>query len=414
MQTQATPASIPYLRLFVAPATTEEPDNTPSPPLADFYRDTVRPQLDREGRSRETFNEHARAIRRWELFWGARATTGQPTNNRTICPVVTDPGPGVREITAKMLAEFRDWLSDTPVPDARGQMRKTGARAINKDLGYLSMILGRGAESGDTAGAVRARRIAQPKAGDPVEIPREHIDRIMEACDVATWPRFDIDGQPFGPSPALVWRFAVVWFYNYGPRTEDLMPYTADAAPICWGSICDDAENPHHNGNATNDGGWFFFVPYKTRRVKPQPLTLPINTTARAWLDKLAAASPRRDDDRPLLPLPRASKSFYRQWSAILTAADVRPKPILSIDADGKPKRKSREYLIKHLRSTAATAIETHAKGVGKLVTGHAGTRAPDAEVEARVFDQHYYKAEAAIVAALSSLPQPETFSRLL
>lgn len=415
MNTASIPTYTPHLRLF-APNT--EPEQTepepPSPPLAEFYRDTVRPQLEREGRSRETFNEHARAIRRWGLYWAATKTTGHKPNHWTTRPVVPDPGPPVREITAKMIADYRDWLADNPVPDVHGRPRKTGARGINKDLGYLSMILGRGAETGDTAGSVRARRIVRPKAGDPVEIPTAHIDRIFEACDVATWPKCDGDGRPFGVPAPLVWRFALVWFYNFGPRTEDLMPYTSDAQPICWGAICDEAENPHHNGIATNASGWFFFVPYKTRRVKPQPLTLPINKTSRAWLDRLADATPDRSDDRPLLFLPRSSKTFYDQWKAILKAAGVRPKPILSVDASGRPIRKARDYLIKHLRSTAATVIETHAKGVGKLVTGHAAERSPDAAVEARVFDQHYYKAETAIVAALSSLPQPETFSRLL
>lgn len=406
----------PSLRLF-RPDDDQPDDPQPiqhSPPLAEFYATTVLPQLEREGRSRETLNEHARAIRRWGLYWGAIGTTGQDPNYWTTRPVVSDPGPGVREITAKMLADYRDWLSDNPVPDRRGKLRKTGARSINKDLGYLSMILGRGAESGDTAGSVQARRIARPQAGDPVEIPTRHLDAIFEACAVAKWPTSDRDGRPFGPSPTLVWRFALVWFYNFGPRTEDLMPYTSDAQPICWGAICNEAENPHHNGIATNDHGWFFFVPYKTRRVKPQPLTLPINETARAWLDKLAAASRDQSEARPLLYLPRSSKTFYDQWKTILRAANVAPKPILAVDGDGRPVRKHRSYLIKHLRSTAATAIESHAKGVGKLVTGHAADRSPDSAVEAKVFDQHYYKAEAAIVAALTSLPQPESFRRLL
>jgi hypothetical protein len=407
------PPSGPSLRIYTPPITPEPPEPEPSPPLAEFYAATVKPQLQREGRSRETFNEHARAIRRWQIYWGACETTGQPANHWTTCPVVESAGPPVREITAKMLADYRDWLADHAIPDARGQMRKTGSRSINKDLGYLSMILGRGAESGDTAGAVRARRIQRPQPGDPVEMPSEHIDAIFEACDVARWPLCDREGKPFGVPPALVWRFALVWFFNFGPRTEDLMPYTTDAAPLCWGSICNETENPHHNGRATCPGGWFFFVPYKTRRVKPQPLTLPINATARRWLDKLAEATPNRSHDRPLLYLPRSSKTFYDTWRAILKASGVAPKPILSVDAAGRPVRKSRQYLIKHLRSTAATAIENHAPGVGKLVTGHASDRSPDAAVEAKVFDQHYYHAEAAIVSALTTLPQPPAFNRL-
>lgn len=405
----------PTLRIYnpgsepVAP-----PPQPPSPCLSDFYAASVKPQLEREGRSRETYNEHARAIRRWQYFWGASETSGQNTNHRTICPVVPSPGPSVREITAKMLSDYRDWLSDNLVPDCRGVMRKTGARAINKDLGYLSMMLSRGAETGETAGVIRARRITRPKAGDPIEIPDAHIDAIMDACSVATWPTCDRDGRPFGVPAPLVWRFSVVWYVNYGPRTEDLMPYTSDAQPIRWGAICDEAENPHHNGRAVNKHGWFFYVPYKTRRVKPEPLTLPINETSRAWLDRVAAASRKRCEDRPLLYIPRSSKTFYDQWKAILLAAKVRPKPILSVNAEGTPVRKQRSYLIKHLRSTAATRIETHAPGVGKLVTGHASDRSPDAAADAKIFNQHYYNAESAIVAALSTMPQPESFSRLL
>lgn len=403
------PQERPTLRLYSPPdEITGPPDQPPESSgvtLSELYYKSVRPILEREGRSRDTLLEHERAIRRFEHFCNATATTGQDANHRTTRPVV-------RSITAKMLAEYREWLGENDVPDARGKMRRTGKRAINKDLGYLSMMLGYGAESGDTDGAVRVRRVPLPKAGDPLEIPDEHLSAIFRACDVAEWPARDSKKQPFGVPAPLVWRFALVWYANYGPRVEDLMPYTTDCLPICWGHICYEAENPHHNGSASNEHGWFFFVPFKTRRVKPDPLTLPINATARYWLDRLAEASPDRSPQRPLLPLPKASKTFYRTWATILEEAKVAPKPLLRVDpATGIPERISRSYLLKDLRSTAATRIENHAKGVGKLVTGHAASRAPDSEVDVRIFEESYYNAESAIVAALSTIPQPEAFT---
>lgn len=379
---------------------TNETDNeTTTPTIHDWFEQTYLPTLQDRGLSSDRLGELRQAISRWKWWCNQEYRIENPV---------------LRDLTAPRLAAFRRTAVGAEIPDKRGKPRKASAGSINKTIAALQQIANAAAEDESTgAQNVKVRKIAQPAKVDKIIIPDAALSKILEACKVADWPRRTPDGRP-APPPDTLWRFLVVWFVNYGMRTQDLVAYDSDRNPIRWANVTTSPENPHHDGVLECPYGWLVFTPQKTARAKPQPLVLPLNATTRHWMDLLAEQTPGGPKpDRPIAPMPTCSKLFYQQWKKIVAAAGVRPKPRLDM-IDGRPQLAERSYRLKHLRCTAATRNEDHGAslgypGVGQLITGHDSDRSQAGR--SAVFGRHYHSPEKQVLETLLSLPQPDGFS---
>ncbi len=371
------------------------------PTLEDWFENVYVKQMIATGRSRDRINELRLAIQRWK--WWCKS------EQRIHHPLLSD-------VTPRRLSEFREAALGAEIPGEKRVSRPISARSLNKTLGALEQIINAASETLDSLSVIRVKKVAQPRQVDKLVISDSDLSRIFEACEVATWPSCAADGREPVSSPPTLWRFLVAWWTNYGMRTQDLVAFESSQRPICWANVTTSPENPHHDGTLSNEHGWLVYVPDKTERDKPDPLVLPLNATTRHWLDRLADDTPTgRDPARVIAPVPHSGREFYGQWRRILKAADVRPKPKMAIDANGRPRMVERHYKIKHLRCTAATRIEDHAgplgyPGAGQLVTGHDSDRSPG-KTKSNVFGRHYYSAERALIEVLTTLPQPAGFA---
>lgn len=384
-----------------------EPDDLPdSQTLPQFFAESIAPTSDAKPSTR---GEHALAIHRWGQFcdWQIQ------NNLRSICPALI-------EIDTKMVAEFLDWMTTTPHENRAGLLSKASPGSANKSLVYVRSFMAVAVEHGLANPLGRTKRKKVTAGDHRIEIPADHIDALMRACSVATWPsrwwRFAINGRGRGChignefAPSLFWRCQIVWLFTFGQRRGDIVGLKPDNRPLCWANVIDQAENPHPNGSASNPTGWLAFTQSKTAK----DLCLPIPRIARTWLDQIAATVPERLPTDVMLSIGRSHKTFYDVWRAIADAAKVKPKAGMKM-VGGVPVMSDRGYQLKNFRSTAASAIERHAK-VGRLVTGHAcdHDRAPGAIVDSGVFENNYLTSEVAVLNALATLPLPASFTDLL
>ncbi|MEM9825197.1 MAG: hypothetical protein AAF958_01350 [Planctomycetota bacterium] len=400
-QPATTTPNLPGIRLF------EPADGSQT--LRQFFDDVV-PIAPKQS----TRNEHLQAIHRWDQF-AQDLTAGKVGNLRTICPEV----PMLGQIDTAMVAAFRDWMTATAHLNRLGKRGKATAGSANKSMVYVRSWLGMAADRGLTSPLGRTPRLAVAKGDHRIEIPAEHVDALMAACDQADWPNHwrrtspakgkhgERFGKPF--SPALFWRVQIVWLWTFGQRRGDMVGMKSDNRPLAWANVIHQAENPHPNGSATNESGWLAFTQSKTSK----DLVLPIPQVAAHWMDLIAATVPDRTVDDLILSVPRNGKSFYSTWRKIAEASGVRPKAAMKM-VDGRPVMTDRVYQLKNFRSTAASAIEHHA-GVGRLITGHASDaeRRPDA-MRSDVFATNYLSSERAVLDALSTMPLPASFTELL
>lgn len=396
----------PALRLFRPDA---NPDGNPESPerpnsLPEFYREVIQPHSEAKPSTR---GEHELAIHRWTQFSAWLIQKGIRTTN-----------PELSEIDTALVADFLDWMVTEAHENRVGTVARASPGSANKSLVYVRSFLSIACEHGLASPLGRTKRKRTQPGDHRIEIPPEHIDLLMHSCAVAEWPtrwmRSTADGrsahygQPF--DPALFWRCQIVWLFTFGQRRGDIVALKTDNRPLCWANVIDQQENPHPNGSAINPTGWLAFTQSKTDK----DLVLPIPAIARAWLDLVAATVPDRQPSDVMLAIGRSHKTFYATWRAIAMAAGVRPKAAMKM-VGGLPVMSDRVYQLKNFRSTAASAIERHAK-VGRLVTGHASDhdRAPGSAVDSGVFDAHYLTSELAVLHALTTLPLPTSFTALL
>ncbi|MCA9218940.1 MAG: hypothetical protein KDA71_01360, partial [Planctomycetales bacterium] len=327
--------------------------------------------------------------------------------------------PALIEIDTQMVAAFLDWMVTVPHKNRAGKLAKASPNSANKSLVYVRSFVSTAVEHGLANPLGRTKRKKVQTGDHRIEIPPDHIDALMKACSAATWPsrwwriaETETRGGHYGHEfePALFWRVQIVWLFTFGQRRGDIVGLKPDNRPLCWCNVIDQAENPHPNGSAINATGWLAFTQSKTEK----DLCLPIPTVARRWLDLVAATIPDRQPGDVMLAIGRSHKMFYDAWRAIATTAGVRPKAAMKM-VDGRPVMSDRVYQLKNFRSTAASAIERHAK-VGRLVTGHATNqdRAPGAVVDSGVFESNYLTSELAVLDALTTLPLPNSFTALL
>jgi len=370
--------------------------------LRDAWERGKRRELQRKGARKSTLAGYKTHLGRWDEYW-----SGNQTGKDRL------PTPTLATIDNEKLELWRNWLL----------MRLTGQNpelTANNHLTSVHAVLRWAEAAGRIDKAPHLERLPAVKVAKRLYFRYDELERIYEACSIATWPTTDHHGaQPLPFSPACYWRAAVALFFNYGFRTQELIRFERDHESLTWRQICYDHETPAEDGRAENRWGWLWYVPQKQRRKKPEPLILPLNQITAAHVRSITPPG-GADPGRPLLDWPLSNVALYGQWYRILAAAEVAPKADLVTGAVGR-------YHLRHFRKTCTTWLNRHRPGIAPLVTGHAeraltrNVRA-DATLSATAADgplsavsaQHYDNQELAVAEAINTLPQPDAFRRIL
>ena len=380
----------PQLRLFQPPPVPPPPPTVAAPagdgpprPSMDVeaaLKRFVLPQMRELDRSPATIQDVSRSVREWREFWTARKAE-RPNDQWITDPLV------VRHIRRQHLETWRSAL----IADAR----KLSPSSVNRKLGAIRQVL-RACEKHGKLKKSRPQLEKLPtKAAPKFYMKREQVELLWPHCDALTWPRLP------GMTTGEWWRCAIVLFWVYGFRTQELIAFQRDKRGLAWSSITSDAETPNPEGTAASALGWLSYVPQKQKWAKPEPLYLPLTKHTRAAVNLLKHAATITLEDgqaidpaRRLFPWPGTAKSFYREWELLQERAGVATKR-------GEP------FLFKHLRKSAATYLEGHHKGLGAAVCGWA-----DREVSV-VMSRHYAVDELTLVEKLATYPVPVCFDDL-
>ncbi|WP_417738502.1 hypothetical protein [Rosistilla oblonga] len=365
--------------------------------LAIYFTEAFLPAMVERRLSRDRIGELEQAVHRWN-WW---CTEGCNPKDRTSRPVLAD-------ITPPRLTEFKKAALGAELPGRDGKLRVVSPRSLNKTLQALEQILSAAVEDGtldEARGMMRIRKVEQPAQIGKLVMSDAQLGRLMEAAADATWPYRTTAGQAI--EAPLFWQAAIALFSTYGMRTQDLVRYDQRMMPIRWGGIFPAGLSPAEDGTLESSYGWIAWVPNKTRSRKVFSMCLPLTKCTAYWLDQWRTSCGRVSDSDPVFGMPNTKDSFYDQWSRIVTAADVRPKPRVAFDDNGNVQKQDREFKIKHLRCTAGTRADEHGatlgyENLGRWVTGH---------VSNDVFNRHYRSQEKPIMRTLESLPMPAEFT---
>jgi len=364
--------------------------------LREAYEKGKLPELEKQNVRRSTRQDYATHLRRWDEYWSNRSG---------------GPAPTVDQVKRRHLEEWRDWLAET----LRGRNVPLN---VNKHLRSIRAILAWCERQEIIIRAPAVDRLPAKTVADKYYLTYEQLDRLYESCGQLTWPDRDQAGAPLPYSTAEGWRAAIVLFFHYGFRTQELVRYETDHSALPWRQIAWEAETPAQDGHAENEWGWFWYVPQKQRRRKPQPLILPMNHVVHAHVQSIRPESP--DPEVPLFNWPLSSEKLYREWSRLCEVAEVIPKR--NILTGEQPR-----YQLRHFRKTATTWLNRHRPGIAPLITGHADRDLTtkllaDSTLSAAAVDgglsrisaDHYDNSEIAVVEALRTLPMPNAFDKIL
>ena len=353
------------------------------------------PILVQEGRKQSTIREYRTAIRAWESYWLSGINRGEPDEKPSVSRTEGhlssfDPGetqePSIDQISRDHLAEFRGWYS----AGSRGKLQ------VNKCLKNIQAILTAAEDSDEIEAAPKLRMLTAAKNTGKTYLSYDHVDAIYRACSVAEWPTKDHNRQELKFSPEQYWRAAVVLFFNYGFRTQELIAYENDHESLKWGQVSFEEESPA--SEVTNSHGWFWYTPQKQEDIKPEPLVLPMPFLVKAHIKSIWHY--QAEDSSLVFPFPRNKKRFYATWTAIAKAAGVKPKAALT-------SKNRRTYQIKDFRKTCATWHNVNFRGIAPFVLGHASRDSGSVAMT----DGHYDNPEMALIKAFSTLAQPSSFA---
>ncbi|QDV50814.1 tyrosine-type recombinase/integrase [Gimesia fumaroli] len=260
--------------------------------------------------------------------------------------------PPVGEITNEVLREFKQsFLKENYSPETvkkywrhiRRILRRVGPPIQGNPLGE-SII-------------ERVPYMAPPKKRFrklPRIVTDEEINAVYAACDVAKWPYTSA-------CPTLLWRLAVVVFYNCGPRTQDFFR-------LRWEDV--DLELKRVS-----------FLAQKTSKLQGIP-----------FQDIVAMhfESVFQEDSEFVFSITKCKRSLYRQWKAIQDAAGIKEH----ID-------------FRDLRETCNSNLNAANPGAntGKWVLGH-GPRG--------VNETYYHNPTPEVIQAVENLEQPDSFYSIL
>lgn len=266
--------------------------------------------------------------------------------------------PPVGEITNDTLRDFKDTFL------VQGYSPET----VKKYWRHLRAILRRVGPQWDKnplgEGIIkRVPYMSPPKRTACRKIPRivshAEIDSIYKACEVATWPYRS-------PCPApLLWRLALVVFYNCGPRTQDFFKST--------------------RGNIDLETRRISFVAQKTSKLQGVPFQEIVGLHFESVFQYLNGGL-----STVIFPVTKCRSSMYGQWREIQKAAGVS------------------DYVeFRDLRETCNSLLNAANPGAkaGKWVLGHGGRD---------VNEVYYHNPTAEVLIAVENLEQPDSFYSIL
>ena len=345
------------------------------------------PILIQEQRKPATIAEYQTALYAWQRFWHPEKRF---KNESTPSVSTTDgvkPEPSIEQITGDELAEFRAWYSS----GTRGKLQ------VNKIVNNIRSILIAASERNKITSAPKLKKLSANKSAPKVYLSYEHVNAIYEACESAKWPVKDRNQNELNLPAARYWQTAVVLFFNYGFRTQELIAFEKGHRALAWNNIEFGSESP--GSEIQNEHGWLWYTPQKQEHCKPQPLILPLNLISRQHLQMIYRA--KRADQKLLFPFAHDTDKFYETWHLIVDAAGVKPKSAMSTSEN--------RYQIKHFRKTCTTWHNFFCRGIAPFVVGHADR---DSGAVAMTND-HYDNAELALVQAFKEFEQPSSFEQI-
>ena len=374
----------PTIKIYnPAPEPPTKPKSPPTTVLQAFDR-FVLPGLKAKNRSAATIADVQRSANEWTAFWNASKAAA---NEQWILDPLL-----IRQIRRRHLEAWQAAL-------IAAKNKHGGAlyspSSVNRKLGGIRQILNASEQHGKIKKRPRLEKLPTKPARKFYMRP-EQMNALWPAFDKLDWPRMP------GMSTANWWRCSLVIYWVYGMRTQELIQFQFDKQPLTWSAITLDTETPNPDGTATNALGWLSYVPQKQSWAKPDPLYLPLTRHTRAAFDRLrkAAAIATGDETaidpaRPVCPWPGNHRKFYQKWCEAQKLAGIASK-------GGEP------FLVKSMRKSAATFLESHHKGLGAAVCGWADRSA------SAVMEKHYAVDELMLVDKLATYPVPSCFDTLL
>lgn len=262
--------------------------------------------------------------------------------------------PPIGEITNEVLRDFKQTF----------QKQGYSAETIKKYWRHIRPILRRVGPQiqGNPLGEGIIDRVPYmaPPKNNTVKIPRivteDELNAVYQACKVAKWPRVE--------SPALMWRLALVIFYNCGPRTQDVF------RRLRWENV--DLENRRIS-----------FISQKRSKLQGIPFQELVGL-------HLEAVYHGQHPSETVLRATKCNRSLYAQWKAIQDEAGIR------------------NYIeFRDLRETCNSLLNAAVPGAnaGKWVLGHGGSG---------VNELYYHNPTPEVLLAVENLKQPESFWSIL
>lgn len=328
--------------------------------IAEIWAEMGRPAARDKGCTTKHLRETELHIERWMGYW---QTSGEKE-------------PAIGKLRRAHMEQWRRSLLS-------GNL---SARSINKHLSTIRKILVVAEKHEVIPSRPRLEQLPEVESKcKPKLFFRDHqIDALFAAADELQWPRIGIP-------PGDFWRSALILFRSYGFRTQELLAYETHKQPIRWSNVTFSPESPNPASDCQNALGWLFYVPPKTRRLKPTPIYLPLTRYTRHALDVLAQT--KRSEDGFVCCNPRHQERLFETWYGWMAAAQVRPKD------------ENLKFVPYCLRKTAATYLNRHLPGLASAVCRWG----PGSE--AKVATDHYVSDEL-VLEELPKVPVPASFDR--
>lgn len=376
----------PRFSIFTGDETSAINPSPPPPPtpseatLRQIWTYYLLPELKQLGRAVDTLKEYRRHLGVFEA-WCEKYRTSHPV---------------LAQFDRKILVDFRGDLV----------ARKFKSRNINKHLASVATILKCAHKHGLMASPPKLEPLPAKKAARKIYLRYDELDHLYRAFGKATWPQKSDESRSLPYSSGVYWRAALVLYFNYGFRTQELWSYESAMESLTWSSIHWQTLTPSEEGNAENEYGWLVYTPTKQRWAKDEPLVLPINQVCYEHLKSIEPPG-GADPKRRIFPCPRSPDAFYDQWKRSVASAEIAPRRTAkSANQDS--------FLVSHLRKTCTTWHNHHSPGIAPLITGHADRGAESrSDTGSTVSNDHYCNGEMAVMKALLTMPQPTSFLEL-
>lgn len=339
--------------------------------VTDVLLQYVLPELKSKKRRLSTTTSLQREVSRFNNWWA--------TIDSGSLPVV--------RIRRKHLETYRQWLSDEghSVPLQNGSVRA------------VMQILNAAARHELITHSPKLESIHHRGIAPKVFPSNEEVCRIWEATSIAKWPRRTSSLEKLSYSPQTMWKVAIVLYWTYGFRTQELVQLEEGYRALRWSNLYAPGITPNPEGKCECEHGWIGYVPQKQERVKNDLLCVPLNQYTKAAIDLVAPET--RDPACKVLDVSMSAISFRKQWDTICNEAKVFPRLGSGV----------KKFTIKHLRKAATTNANNHMPGTGEHIVGHSSDRSGQSSVSMN----HYDIPEQRVLDCVLTMPVPECFKEL-